>query len=196
MNIMVRPDVGEPRGALYLTTDSPLSHYGQPVLRATGCLCPDMGPADHLCAHIDDPAVVRLFGPRTAAEEVCQRGDALPEAEYVVAQAFLAQWPDGPQLPPFPIPAIAVEGHFHMHDGRVTFWSGVLTYATLAEVYGLPVVSIEETHRTYGTIQPGIVGPQECLPLTLCGPLTDRERVLLTAAMEQGYMLDPHSAFR
>lgn len=86
-------------GTAYLTTNSPMSHYGTPVLRieandAEG----DFGPADII------GEVVGGGGIMTAADVVY--GWAIrperTEAEFKIARSYLSQWPDGPQLPPGP----------------------------------------------------------------------------------------------
>ena len=87
-------------GRLVLTTDSPASSYGIPVLRHEGCGCPDLGPSDPTPLCMYPERLVQLFGPRdTAAELVAYlarlRGD---EETKAAAQAFCAQWPEGPQV--------------------------------------------------------------------------------------------------
>lgn len=179
--------------AIRLTTDSPASHYGIPALRYDGCDCPDRGPAETLCEHAYHAGVVALFGAQTAAAEVLRVASDLHRNEYAAAQAFLGQWPDGPQVPPYPVPALPVEGHWTRDDGLKTFWSGVLTLGVVNDTPGLPIVVIEGTRRTDDPITLGRVDPQACLPLTLERPATLRERALLDAALRQGYRLDPRS---
>lgn len=75
--------------SLVLTTDSPASHYGLPVLRHEGCdKCADMGPADviPLCA---EPQNVRdLFGPRSARDVVATwASEQQTEADRFLSQA-------------------------------------------------------------------------------------------------------------
>jgi len=72
-----------------LTTDSPSSHYGIPVLRIEGEgweNLPDYGPADILPSGLSGAAlVVQVAGDFDAKTR---------EA----AQNFCAQWPEGPQM--------------------------------------------------------------------------------------------------
>jgi hypothetical protein len=87
---------------LTLTTDSVAAHYDIPALRYSGCPCPDMGPADRLCLHVEPQGAVDLFGGHTAAEMVdkwasLERPRLGPDG-WEAARLFLAQWPDGPQL--------------------------------------------------------------------------------------------------
>lgn len=92
--------------ALVLTTDSPASHYGIPILRHTGCSCADCGPADAVCLHAEPQALRDLFGPHTAAETVHRWALlAKPGAQaHGAARLFLSQWPAGPQLRPWTPP--------------------------------------------------------------------------------------------
>lgn len=76
-----------------LTTDSPASSYGVPVLRIEDDTPTDYGPAD---------IVVTPDYPRgeRAAHIVCEHADDWPEgsAEWLACQAFCRQWPEGPQV--------------------------------------------------------------------------------------------------
>lgn len=80
-------------GTAILTTDSPQSHYGCPVLRIEAeDIDGDFGPRDLL----GDPE----RGFVTAAEVVAGwigRGDR-NESEVEAARRFLQQWPEGPQV--------------------------------------------------------------------------------------------------
>lgn len=87
----------------YLTTDSPMSHYGIPALRfAPGFDDPnrscDYGPAD-LVTHGE---AAEAFGPEPAAEFIVRwvngQRDNLTAEAIDAAKRFLAQWPDGPQI--------------------------------------------------------------------------------------------------
>jgi hypothetical protein len=87
----------------WLTTDSPMSHYGIPALRfAPGFDDPgrsqDYGPVD-LITHGE---AAETFGPETAAEFVKRwidgQRDMLPAEAIDAAKRFLAQWPEGPQI--------------------------------------------------------------------------------------------------
>ena len=79
-----------------LTTESPMSHHGVPVLRIEGEGFEDMGPADQLPSGM------------LAADFVCRWAeggdpDAGTFAECTaegrrMARAFCAQWPAGPQI--------------------------------------------------------------------------------------------------
>lgn len=73
-----------------MTTDSPLSHYGIPVLRITDCPnAGDYGPAETVGAPL-----VGEPGISAAAFAIQQIAFGLDEADV---RAFCAQWPDGPQ---------------------------------------------------------------------------------------------------
>ena len=91
MNILICKD-GK-GGTAILTTDSPGSHYGIPVLRIEAeDVDGDFGPAD---------VVVKKPPFITAADVVCgwayDRDRTHDEVE--AARRFCAQWPDGPQVP-------------------------------------------------------------------------------------------------
>lgn len=73
-----------------LTTDSPASHYGSPALRDEhDTVTPDYGPADLLPT--DESAAALVMRWATRPHRTKEERDA--------ARLFLAQWPDGPQLP-------------------------------------------------------------------------------------------------
>lgn len=87
----------------WLTTDSPMSHYGIPVLRFADEFddqnrTNDYGPAD-MIEHGD---AVDTFGPETSAEFICRwvdgQCDTLSSSAVAAAKLFLRQWPDGPQI--------------------------------------------------------------------------------------------------
>ena len=87
---MIKNESGEKTS---LTTESPASHYGMPVLRIEAeVVSGDFGPADL----IGEPP--KAF---TAAQGVAGWGsqpERTPEEQHA-AKAFLGQWPDGPQIP-------------------------------------------------------------------------------------------------
>jgi hypothetical protein len=74
------------RGTATLTTDSPQSHYGLPILRieSEG----DFGPADMVDHIVTAADIVAGWAsnPGRTAEEIG------------AARMFLRQWPDGPQI--------------------------------------------------------------------------------------------------
>lgn len=79
-----------------LTTESTMSHYGIPVLRINGV---DYGPRDIVAQYtelLEDGAPTKDM---TAAEFVCV--NCLPAHCFALqieaAEAFCAQWPEGPQ---------------------------------------------------------------------------------------------------
>jgi hypothetical protein len=85
-------------GTAVLTTASPQSHYGVPVLRIEGAKdIPergiDYGPAD-LIAEVKG---VPLRGAHIVAGWALGKGRT--QAEIQIARQYLRQWPDGPQLP-------------------------------------------------------------------------------------------------
>ena len=83
-------------GALVtLTTYSPASHYGIPVVRFEKLSdYPDCGPADLW------PDSMGLLDGMTCAEEIFSWGrkECRTAAEVTAAKLFLSQWPEGPQL--------------------------------------------------------------------------------------------------
>jgi hypothetical protein len=81
MNVQLSP-------SLSLTTDSPASHYGIPVLRDSQGGGSDYGPADLIDVY--------HWGLQPAAYVICRLVKHKPEA-IAAAKAFCAQWPDGPQ---------------------------------------------------------------------------------------------------
>jgi len=89
-----------PRGATAaLTTDSPASHYGAPVLRIEGDGAdnwPDMGPADQMPTGM----YAADFVCRWAAGGDPGAGDFVVGTEEgrKAAAAFCRQWPSGPQV--------------------------------------------------------------------------------------------------
>ncbi len=81
--------------AVTLTTDSPQSHYGIPVVRFELLPdSPDCGPADLW------PDSLGMLDGLTCADEVFAWGRKAErtEEEISAAKLFLSQWPDGPQL--------------------------------------------------------------------------------------------------
>ncbi len=80
-----------------LTTDSPASRYGIPVLRITGnfTMTADFGPADLVGTPEEN------FTPDPAAEIVYAWAvkPGRKREELKAARLFLRQWPEGPQLP-------------------------------------------------------------------------------------------------
>ncbi len=78
----------EKGGTATLTTASPLSHYGLPVLRIEAeDVSGDFGPSDCIAPGLTAAGVVAGW----AKEE-----GRTPE-ELQAARRFLSQWPDGPQ---------------------------------------------------------------------------------------------------
>lgn len=77
-----------------LTTDSPASHYGIPVLRVhdDGTFVGDYGPADILPEQIAAAGGIAA----TAGYWVAAQANA-GTIDREAARAFCAQWPDGPQ---------------------------------------------------------------------------------------------------
>ncbi len=93
MHILVTKD--RSGRTVYLTTNSPASHYGLPVLQITSeDVAGDFGPSD-MVGHLERPDTIV-----TAAGVVA--GWAMqPErtsTEIKAARAFLSQWPEGPQI--------------------------------------------------------------------------------------------------
>lgn len=81
-------------GSAVLTTHSPMSHYGCPVLQITAeDVDGDFGPADL----IHDDAHERIY----PAANVVAGWAMKPERsvlEVKAARMYLAQWPEGPQV--------------------------------------------------------------------------------------------------
>lgn len=84
----------------WMTTYSPMSHYGTPVLRLSDKFDDplrkaDYGPADQIGGRLAE-----RFGNRTAADFLCRFVENCDPADDVAnaIKAFLAQWPDGPQI--------------------------------------------------------------------------------------------------
>jgi len=85
INVMTDNESGE---TVILTTDSPQSHSGAPVLRIEAeDVNGDFGPAD-------------MVGKVTAADIIVgwAEQETRTKKEIEAAQMFLTQWPDGPQL--------------------------------------------------------------------------------------------------
>ncbi len=85
-------------GIAYLTTASPQSHYGVPVLRIEGAKdIPDRGidygPADVIV--VADGRVIK--GAHIIA--AWAMGKKRTPQEVELARLYLSQWPDGPQVP-------------------------------------------------------------------------------------------------
>ncbi|HBG38938.1 MULTISPECIES: hypothetical protein [Clostridium] len=89
-DIMIMQDANG--GTAVLTTDSPLSHYGIPVLRIEADdINGDFAPADL----IGSPPIII-----TAASVIAGWADnpeRTPE-EIAAARKYLSQWPEGPQI--------------------------------------------------------------------------------------------------
>lgn len=97
-----------------LTTESTVSHYGLPVLRMRGksdrCEfpvgTPDMGPSDFLPTGIRAAEFVRRWaqqiGEDFSEEEGAENASNMLPCDadgHEAAHRFLAQWPEGPQVP-------------------------------------------------------------------------------------------------
>ena len=76
-----------------LTTNSPASHYGIPVLRIDG---DDYGPADS----IEHTRYAHAGGTAGTAGCFVAAAANAGEMDLGAARAFCAQWPDGPQPDP------------------------------------------------------------------------------------------------
>jgi hypothetical protein len=83
--------------AFFLTTDSPLSSYGIPVLRIKtrerafaeyGYPDGDYQPGDVVISGVSGATIVAAWA---------RRPERKPE-ELKLAQLYLSQWPDGPQV--------------------------------------------------------------------------------------------------
>ena len=82
-------------GTAILTTGSPLSHYGVPVLRIEAeDVDGDFGPAD-LIGDLDQPE--RIITAASIVAGWAKTGERTRE-ETEAARLFLCQWPEGPQL--------------------------------------------------------------------------------------------------
>ena len=82
-------------GTAVLTTDSPASHYGVPVLRIGAAdVEGDFGPAD-LIGDIDRPETLATAACIVAGWAMNAERS---EDERGAARAFLGQWPEGPQI--------------------------------------------------------------------------------------------------
>lgn len=76
-------------GRAYLTTSSPVSHYGIPILRIEAeDIDGDFGPSDI------------IDGTMTAADIIVgwAKRPGRTNDELIAARKFLGQWPEGPQL--------------------------------------------------------------------------------------------------
>jgi hypothetical protein len=84
-------------GTAILTTASPASHYGIPVLRIDAeDVSGDFGPSD-LLGNLDEPS--KMFHAAGMVAGWAGQPGRTPE-EIEAARKYLAQWPEGPQLPP------------------------------------------------------------------------------------------------
>jgi len=82
-------------GTAILTTNSPVSHYGIPVLQITAeDVDGDFGPAD-LIGDLDHPE--RIITAANIVVGWAKTGKRTKE-EIEAAGLFLSQWPDGPQI--------------------------------------------------------------------------------------------------
>lgn len=82
-------------GTAVLTTNSPASHYGCPVLRIEAeDVDGDFGPADL----IDFGAVGQGIIPAATIVHAWATAPQRSDEERQAARRFLRQWPDGPQL--------------------------------------------------------------------------------------------------
>ena len=89
MEILITKD--EKGGTCHLTTYSPQSHYGIPVLRIDGeDIDGDFGPAD-----IIGTAPDIIYAAEVVAGWAKETGRTTEEIE--AARSFLRQWPEGPQ---------------------------------------------------------------------------------------------------
>jgi len=86
----------------YLTTESPASHYGVPVLRVEGKGTedwPDLGSADLLGSGITAGQFVVECASGVLPKDVGGRIHPMSEEVREAARRFCAQWPEGPQIP-------------------------------------------------------------------------------------------------
>lgn len=94
-----------------LTTGSPMSHYGIPVLRVTiSGKSVDLGPADLL------PDEINSTGTATAAHLVVSKA-IMGIFDRAAAELFCSQWPEGPQVPTPTIPPSESETLKHLFGG-------------------------------------------------------------------------------
>jgi hypothetical protein len=92
MNILIMKD--KDGGTAYLTTESPASHYGIPVLQITAeDVDGDFGPGELIG---DLEAGPLMYAADIVASWAKQPGRT--EAELKAARMFLRQWPEGPQI--------------------------------------------------------------------------------------------------
>ena len=81
-------------GTAVLTTDSPQSHYGAPVLRIDAAdVKGDFGPLDPI-GDVGSPLILTAAGIVAGWAMNAERS----EDEREAARAFLRQWPEGPQI--------------------------------------------------------------------------------------------------
>lgn len=105
-----------------LTTNSPQSHYGIPVLRMELLDCPDLGPRDNI--PFPDGAI-KVFDDEdqnkiTAADVVFLWGyhKERTKEERAAARLFLSQDPEGLQLMP---EKIFIEQGYYNHNDEVIY---------------------------------------------------------------------------
>jgi hypothetical protein len=90
--------------SLVFTTDSPVSHYGIPVVRHEGCNCnQDYGPGDAVPECLESPKFRTFFGavsPNMGSFITRLIWDKISndEALRTAAAKWLAQNPSGPQI--------------------------------------------------------------------------------------------------
>ena len=85
----------------YLTTDSPASNHGVPVLRVEGPGVedwPDMGPADILESGVSAAALVCACAAGTLPPWVGGTIHTMNAKTREAARRFCEQWPKGPQI--------------------------------------------------------------------------------------------------
>jgi hypothetical protein len=85
-----------------LTTESPSSHYGIPVLRLEGSKVldplPDLGPADRMPSGLTAADLVVACAMGELYAGFGGRIVPMSRRTKAAARAFLAQWPKGPQF--------------------------------------------------------------------------------------------------
>jgi hypothetical protein len=92
-DILITKD--EKGGTAILTTNSPTSHYGIPVLQITAeDVDGDFGPAN-LIGDLDHPE--RIITAASIVVGWAKTGKRTKE-EIEAAGLFLSQWPEGPQI--------------------------------------------------------------------------------------------------